>query len=633
MIIERHLGPEHFAFMRGFVQGLDVVSLWDRYLNIEGESTDARVVKSTLKWIRQSLALLALRQGMPGTARALKLAPETIGPPPDKAPSLQEFIEANDLDDLREAEQIEAYARLWGDNSRRDRARLRIMQRQLDGLRDLQAIAAQRPQAQDRVRAWFAPTIAARLEQHGIMTLYGLACFINQGGRSWWKAIPGIGQGKAGRLVRWLSVQPHAPELSLDAYVTTRGDTVEPRRALEAAAPSRATETPSVPIVPMERLVLAPHLDGSHGAFRARQNVCMIAASTDLQAIASWLAQYEAKPNTHRSYRKEAERLVLWSTVDRGKPISGLTRDDILAYTRFLHDPQPRQTWCAPRSRPRSSAAWRPFEGPLSQSAVAHAVHVISSLFAYLAGQGYLAGNPAESLKGFRHASLKQQFGSRLLTHEQWVRVRGCVPATTLRGRRLALVLDLLYMTGLRISELTNAKFSHLMSLHDEDGIQGWMLAVVGKADKYREVPIPAGPVRTALDLAVLRGASWDGVDPRDCSGHIIGHVAGPLGSAIGNPDAPITTAAIAADIRKLMHQAAEQSSGQDAQRIRKASAHWLRHTHASHTLEAGTPLTTVQANLGHASLGTTSIYVSEAEKKRLKAMRHFWEKMPATAV
>jgi site-specific recombinase XerD len=55
------------------------------------------------------------------------------------------------------------------------------------------------------------------------------------------------------------------------------------------------------------------------------------------------------------------------------------------------------------------------------------------------------------------------------------------------------------------------------------------------------------------------------------------------------------------------------------AEKLRHASPHWLRHTHASHALARGAELTTVRDNLRHASISTTSIYLHVDELKRAR--------------
>src|SRR3546814_10615379 len=78
----------------------------------------------------------------------------------------------------------------------------------------------------------------------------------------------------------------------------------------------------------------------------------------------AWLARFVDSPNTFANYRKEAERLLLWSTVTVQKPVSSLTHEDLLAYQHFLNDPQPAAQWVmrAGRKVARAHADWRPLD-------------------------------------------------------------------------------------------------------------------------------------------------------------------------------------------------------------------------------------------------------------------------------
>lgn len=62
----RKLHVGHFAFMRAVVQGIDPRASWDRYLRVEGEGTDKRLVRSTIAWIRDEFAAAARREERPG---------------------------------------------------------------------------------------------------------------------------------------------------------------------------------------------------------------------------------------------------------------------------------------------------------------------------------------------------------------------------------------------------------------------------------------------------------------------------------------------------------------------------------------------------------------------------------------
>lgn len=58
------------------------------------------------------------------------------------------------------------------------------------------------------------------------------------------------------------------------------------------------------------------------------------------------------------------------------------------------------------------------------------------------------------------------------------------------------------------------------------------------------------------------------------------------------------------------------------AERLAAGSSHWLRHTHGTHAVAAGLPLDVLQQNMGHASLDTTTGYITSAAQRRLKASR-----------
>ena len=70
---QRRLGPAHFAFMRALAQGISLAQGWQRYMMIEGDSSDPRLVASTLKWIRTEFGRAAAKEQRFGTARLLRL--------------------------------------------------------------------------------------------------------------------------------------------------------------------------------------------------------------------------------------------------------------------------------------------------------------------------------------------------------------------------------------------------------------------------------------------------------------------------------------------------------------------------------------------------------------------------------
>ncbi len=99
-------------------------------------------------------------------------------------------------------------------------------------------------------------------------------------------------------------------------------------------------------IAPLETIRLPAQLDGRTGTNRATGHA-QISAQTDIDAVKAWLACFLDKRTTFDSYRKETERLLLWATLECGKPLSSLTHEDLLVYKRFLGNPEPAARWVA----------------------------------------------------------------------------------------------------------------------------------------------------------------------------------------------------------------------------------------------------------------------------------------------
>src|SRR5580658_8095207 len=89
--------------------------------------------------------------------------------------------------------------------------------------------------------------------------------------------------------------------------------------------PLRVSDSALLSLKPLERLSLPSELDGGHGTNRALGARPQIAAQNDVDAIRAWLARFIDTKATFDTYRKESERLLLWSTTELRKPLSSLT--------------------------------------------------------------------------------------------------------------------------------------------------------------------------------------------------------------------------------------------------------------------------------------------------------------------
>ncbi len=347
--------------------------------------------------------------------------------------------------------------------------------------------------------------------------------------------------------------------------------------------------------------------------------------------------------NTQRAYRKEAERFLLWAIVDRGKALSSMTNEDSIAYREFLADPQPASRWCGERSRERWSPLWRPFEGPLSPSAQRQAIAILKNLYGFLVDQNYLMGNPWSAVGVPASAGPKVNAG-RSFTIVQWgfieSRLRKLPESSA--STRLRFALHLLYATGLRLSEVVAATVGDLRWVEypadasDDEPLEGWMLRVVGKGQKVREVPVPTGVVTELVAYLAARGLAPKVDDIGNQGAFLLGKasdvaVRAPALAAHlqADPGEGISASTFYDQVKTFFARCAEVLRGEGdakgAARFVNASTHWLRHSHASHAIAAGMPIEIAQQNLGHASLATTTVYVTSEAKRRMRAVRRFW--------
>lgn len=156
-------------------------------------------------------------------------------------------------------------------------------------------------------------------------------------------------------------------------------------------------------------------------------------------------------------------------------------------------------------------------------------------------------------------------------------------------GVRDVAILELLYSSGLRVAELCG------LDLPDLDRERG-VARVLGKGNKQRSVPV-GQPAQVAVDAWLARRGEWLG--PASGQAVFLGVRGGRLDQRVA---------------RRVVHRAMQAIP--DAPDI---GPHGLRHAMATHLLEGGADLRSVQEMLGHASLATTQIY-THVSNERLKS-------------
>jgi len=616
----RKLGRHHLAFYRGWLQGMDIKRAADRYLE---SGLDLRLARATLAWIQQTLAMAARRHGRFGQARLLRLP---LGRLPDAErstttlPSLETFRAEHDPGDFYSEKDLSALYVDAYPHSADPRARryARLVERQLTALVWVEELLATDPQPSDSVAAWFDERLAARLVLDGIPTIGELHQRVRTRGYRWWVAVPRLGEKGANRLVAWLA----AHESSLGAMTP---QALSPLRSLVANELVRVATTT---VMPLESFLTPAQLDGSEGENRGLGR-CRIDAANDHQAIQAWLAARASNPHTARAYRREAERLLIWSIVERARALSSLSIDDAIAYRDWLarlgrtaptawgwHLPQ--TDWLGKRGTPRWSTNWRPFEGAVAPRSQLQAHTILKSLFAWLCKVRYLDSNPWDGVPSPRSADGNAPPDlelTRAFTRGQWAFIVDYLrrQPSTEAVQRLRFVLPFGYATGLRLAELVDARLDRLYSvpLKQSMGVR-WMLKVLGKGGKWRAVPMPGRVMDALREYLAWRGLNADALEK-------LGDI--PLiarlrpGHDTGMMDPTTLYKALKDFFREMANELATQRHHDDANKMAKASTHWLRHTRGAHSAET-MPVNMIQRLLGHASVATTSIYTSTDDER-----------------
>jgi integrase/recombinase XerD len=278
----------------------------------------------------------------------------------------------------------------------------------------------------------------------------------------------------------------------------------------------------------------------------------------------------------------EVEELLSWLAVERGRSPNTLSayRRDLRAYTGWLRDRGRQIADVVPTDVEDYVAALR--SDGKAPASVARAVVAVRSLHRFLADEGMADGDPSADLEPPRVPS---SLPKALAEPEISLLLDAPVGDEPLVRRDRA-VLEVLYGTGIRISELVG------LSLADLD-LDGALLRAFGKGSKERIVPL-GRPARRSLE-------AWLDDEGR-------GAVVPERWARRADAEAVFLNARG----RRLTRQGAWLVVKRYGDRVglgAKLSPHVLRHSCATHMLDRGADIRTVQELLGHASISTTQLY------------------------
>lgn len=244
----------------------------------------------------------------------------------------------------------------------------------------------------------------------------------------------------------------------------------------------------------------------------------------------------------------------------------------------------------------RSFLAHLNFSGSAKRT-VLRKIACLRSFFKHLKRHGAIQVNPMEEIDS---PKLNKEI-PKPLSFDQVERLMSQPETESILGFRDRCIMELLYSSGLRISELAG------LNRRDFDN-KNRILRILGKGKKERHIPITQSAAKWISDYLSHPERELDGK----------GHRAQQDGDAIflnkwGNR---ITMRSLDRNFAKYLKASGLPSS---------VTPHTIRHTIATHWLEKGMDLKTIQVLLGHSSLGTTTIYtkVSTRLKKEVYEKAH----------
>ncbi len=264
--------------------------------------------------------------------------------------------------------------------------------------------------------------------------------------------------------------------------------------------------------------------------------------------------------NSVESYARDLALLGRFA-AGRGRKVDALTRPDLEGFVRDLMG-----VGRSPRSVARAIACYRGF-------------------YRFLVIDGRLKANPSDELRPPRAWKSLPRF----LSVEDVDQLIAQPDVTTARGLRDRALIELLYATGMRVSELIGLRPADV-------NLDASYLTCTGKGDKQRIVPIGDEAAKWVRDyLSTARGA-------------LLGQRSSPrlfVNARGGGPG--LTRVGFWKILKRYARQTGLTTS---------ISPHVLRHSFATHLLDRGADLRAIQMMLGHADLSTTQIYTHVLEQR-----------------
>ena len=371
------------------------------------------------------------------------------------------------------------------------------------------------------------------------------------------------------------------------------------------------------------------------------------AQRNDFAMARDFLQAYTGSLGTFTSYRRDVERLLLWTWFIAEKILEDLKRNDVEDFIRFCQ--KPPNAWLGTKKAPRfrttdgerqPNPEWRPFVATVSKSAfkkgklpdkadysasngaIKQVIAIAGSFFKFLQMEEYAAVNPVALIRQKSKFVQKRQSHTtvRRLSQQQWQALietaEQMAEERPVSHERTLFMISTLYSMYLRISELAASdRWTPTMNdfYKDHDGL--WWFTTVGKGNKERQIAVSDTMLaalkrwRKYQDLSAFPTPADNtplfplhrGKGPMANTTHIRNIVQGCYDGAV--------------------ESLAEQGFKEEAEAMMDATVHWLRHTGISDDVKIR-PREHVRDDAGHSSSAITDRYVDVELKERHKSAK-----------
>ena len=292
-----------------------------------------------------------------------------------------------------------------------------------------------------------------------------------------------------------------------------------------------------------------------------RRDVAVIAAGTTEDKLIELWVRLKSSPHTQRAYRRDVQ--VFRDYVE--KPLTDVTLEDALDFCDVLDELE--------------ITSKRGEVKHLEDNSKRRIINSVKSLYSFAYTSGLF---PANVMAAIKPPSSKSAISQRILSEATVLKM-----IVLEQDPRNHAILHTLYAAGLRVSELCNLRWRHIV--RRADGVQ--LDITSGKGDKQRHVLLTESSWNV---LSALREGSSDN-DFVFQSRQEVSREGYYKGTRLDT-----TT------IFRIVREAARKAGVKNWAEV---SPHWLRHCHGSHAIDRKAPLTVVRDTLGHSNIAVTNEY------------------------